>query len=900
MLFTLLSVGPPLVGNGVFIGTDLMASLPPWKSDTQSVEVRENLWISDTIDSGMPQSELLVSSAKEGFFAQWNPYQAGGVEIGGLPNSGMFSPLSIPRWVLPLSYANAVIKVLEIVTITIGMALLLRRFRIPSAAWPIASVIYASSGFLVAWTNWQHTRVAALIPLLFWAVDRAVVGRRPRSAIPVGLVVGAMLLGGFPAVTAYALYGAGAFAVVRTLVGHRPWKDRICSLVIAITGVVLGFLLAAWQMVPFLYNATTVIDFDSRAQNSDSHLSLADLATSLVPSILGGSGNRDQWSPDLNPVENFSYLGVGALVLVGAAILSRPRDKPEKILFWFFGGAALLSLLLVYVGGPLLGLVQHLPIFSNNLIGRLRVMTGFFVAVLAAYGYGRIVSGSASVPAFWAGPLAARGTAAIRWMTVLVLAIAASVVVRRTLFLVPAEAIDDVRRSTVQIGALGVLLALAVLAALFVRSARVVVGVLAPIVVVIPALAVTTTWWARSASDTFYPVTGAHTFLEENLDGNRYTPVGQTALPGTNTFYKLRTLGGHAFHSPEWKELIIAADPSAFLSTTYSSISQENLASTVESPILDRLAVDYVVADPNSEILGAVDAGAAPESQATLDRDAPLQGSVESGPLRGVLLKSITQDREDLDGSTLQVRVVAEADGAVLAENETWAVHLSPNQWVALAGDQIPASMRWRIEVTVDDLDATGTVGVDAGGALAIDVVRPVDDAVRVVHTGDATIYERTGALDRVRWASEATVIEDEDARLRAMASGTYEASVVILEDEADASTGTGGEAVVTEIENDTNHVEAMVDAKGPGWVVVADSLQRGGWTATVDGKDTDLLPADHAAVAIPVDEGVHTVLLSYETPGLRTGVIVTGTTIMTLVICGLIAGVERRRRRSV
>lgn len=898
VLFTVLSVGRPLVGDGVFIGTDVMAGNAPWRSETQSIEVRENLWIGDTIDSGMPQSQLLVSEALDGTFAQWNPYQAGGVEIGGIPNSGMFNPLSLPRWVLPLSYANGVVKVLEILAITVGMSLLLRRHRLPSASWAMASMLYASSGFLVSWTNWQHTRVAALIPLLFWAVDRAVVRRRPWDALPVGLVVGAMLLGGFPAVTGYALYGAGFYTLVRAVLCHDSWRRRLLSLAVPLAGVVSGFLLAAWQMIPFVYNAMTVVNFDSRAQKPTDHLGIADLATALVPGILGGPGDPAHWSPAHNPIENFSFLGIGALVLVALAVLAAPRNRDERVLFWFFGVSASFCLLLVYVGGPVLGLVQNLPIFSNNIVTRLRVMVGFFVAVFAAYGYARLITGSVSLPSFWSGPARRRLTALGRWLVVAALAVVAAFVVRSTLYLVPAEHIEDVRRETIVMLGIGIVLAAAGFLAMLTRRRAMVAiaAALIPVGVLVPAVSVTTTWWSRSESDTFYPMTETHAFLGENLDGARFTPVGQVALPGTNTFYRLRSLGGHAFHSPVWKDLIRAADPEAFLTQTYSSISAANLSDTVESPILDRLAVKYVVADPGSEILGSVEAGPDVESQSVLDESVPVSSPIQTGPTRGVLLKGITQNEIDHDGSSLEVRMVSDADGEVIDTSTTWAVNLTPDRWVALAGEDIADDEPWHLEATVLGLDATGTVGATADGELAIDVVRPEDDGLEVVHTGDATVYERSTALDRVRWASEAVVIADPDLRVEEMADGTVPAEVVVL-DSADGLVEGGGDAVVTEEETDTNHVVAHVDADGPGWVVVADSLQRGGWSATVDGQPAELLSADHAAVAVLVSAGEHTVVLSYETPGLRTGLWVTGSTLVLILAAAGVTLVVRRRR---
>jgi len=61
------------------------------------------------------------------------------------------------------------------------------------------------------WTNWPQTRVAALIPALFWTVERLIQRRRPGDVALVAVVIGSMLFGGFPAVTGWALYFAGIY-----------------------------------------------------------------------------------------------------------------------------------------------------------------------------------------------------------------------------------------------------------------------------------------------------------------------------------------------------------------------------------------------------------------------------------------------------------------------------------------------------------------------------------------------------------------------------------------------------------------------------------------------------------------------------------------------------------------
>lgn len=182
--FVVWTIGPALIGHGTFLNTGLLGRYTPWGETFQSTTASTNILNSDTIDTVAPQNSLLTRLAHEGVFGAWNPYVAGGAELGGVPDSGAWSPLALPWWILPLAAAPGWVKLLEIVVVTVGMSLLLRRWGVPRAGWAIAALVYSSSGFMVAWSNWPQTRVAACIPLLFWAIDRAAVGSARVTSSP--------------------------------------------------------------------------------------------------------------------------------------------------------------------------------------------------------------------------------------------------------------------------------------------------------------------------------------------------------------------------------------------------------------------------------------------------------------------------------------------------------------------------------------------------------------------------------------------------------------------------------------------------------------------------------------------------------------------------------------------
>lgn len=903
VVFTLYGIGLPLVGVGTFLGTQLLAWLPPWQSELADSTVLTNRLIGDTIDSMAPQTLLLVDSVRAGLFPQWNPYVAGGAELAGLPNSGAYSPLSLPWWVLPPTYAPGVVKLLEIAVITLGMSLFLRRLGVRQVAWPLASIVFASSGFLIAWTNWPQTRVAAFIPLLFWALERAVVEARLRDMLPVGVAVAGMMLGGFPAVAGYALYAGAAYVLVRALLMRTGVRAVITSGLVAAGGVLLGLLLSAWQLVPFVVNALSVIDLSIRQQSPNSHLPIEDLASTLVPDINGGP-TIGSWGG--HPVEHLSYASAVALVLLAAIALFRRSAPTQRGLAVFFVATLLISVGLAYVGGPLLAFAQEFPVFSNNPIGRLRVIVGFSAAVLAAIGFDRIMSPEApgrELRARWiAGSVGARIATFARLLVPVALGVGAIVLVLHALNRVPVEQLGEVRHQVAAIALTAVLATVAAVLTYFSRAAvlRMIAGAIIPIALVIPAALLAGAWWPKSAISTFYPVSATHEFLDERLGNDRYASVGQAMLPGSSSAYRQRAVGGHAFMTPEWKDLLLVVDEGSLQSATYSTLPPEGIAGYGESPILDRLAVRYLVTDPGLPVPGLVDVEV-PAGSIQVDADVSVESASRAGALRGINFTIDEGAASGPDGMRIRVEILDSANGRTLAETTTWVPSISGPRSVALIGEDIPTTTEWVARLSLEGVESSFRLAADGDERLAIDVIRPADDGLRVVATGDATVLERLNAFDRVHWANEAVVAPARDLRLEELGTGRLDPEAVVLESEGPRLDAGSQATIVVGSETDQDRQSFHVEVQGgSGLLVIEDSFRRPGWTAIVDGVQAELIDADHAAAAIALDEGEHDVVLQYTTPGLTVGAWLSFSTLL-LVVAGsvvVVFGVRAGNRR--
>jgi hypothetical protein len=213
---------------------------------------------------------------------------------------------------------------------------------------------------------------------------------------------------------------------------------------------------------------------------------------------------------------------------------------------------------------------------------------------------------------------------------------------------------------------------------------------------------------------------------------------------------------------------------------------------------------------------------------------------------------------------------------------------------VALPGEDLATA-----DPVTADVWASGVSGSFAvrgsGLVLSCGEIAPIHDGLKLVSSGDGTIvYQRLTSLSRIRWASRSMVQIDSASRVAQLKAGVSP-DAVLLNTAGPVASGRSAGVQVTSVDGDT--VAATVHALGAGYLVVADSMQQPGWSAKVDGKPVQLLPAQEAMVAVPVTVGVHRVELSYTVPGQRTGIVVTGG---ALAVClGIvILGWRRVRRR--
>jgi hypothetical protein len=334
----------------------------------------------------------------------WNPYAFSGMPLLGDGQTAMFYP---PNWLFFLMPAPAALNwaiLLQFSIAGVGMYLYTRGLGLSRAPSVTSAVVYMFSGFMVS--HIVHLSIlsgAALVPLVFLGVERAIVLQSRRWFVVAALFIALQVFTGHPQIPAYAAVAAAIYAPVRALTIHGLRAAVIAPLKVWLM-YLLGFGISAIQLVPW---AEVAAHSPRAARVTESflfglHLGRFDLLLAIFP-FLRGSVQTGVFGSSL-PGEGVAsgiwehgfYVGIIPLLLAAVAVIGIRRE----------GGVNLKSLTMIWC------LITAVALFSASgaialwrwvimatpFIGRLRAVVRVLVladvglAVLAGIGLQRILA----------------------------------------------------------------------------------------------------------------------------------------------------------------------------------------------------------------------------------------------------------------------------------------------------------------------------------------------------------------------------------------------------------------------------------------------------------------------------------------------------------------------------
>lgn len=886
LAFVAITLGPSLLGLRAFVGLDLLQRALPYARVDPAGGPVTNIFIRDTVDNLLPAYTDFRSRLLDGDFAAWQPWSAGGAPLASLPSYALLSPLSLPYYLLPTWLAPAFVQLLQIGLSIGGTFLYLRRLSAGHAAALLGGLVFTTSGFMIAWVNWPQTRVGAFIPVVFWALERFAQLRTVRASVPIALAVAGLIVGGFPAVAGLTLYAGGAYLLVRLLADRSDTSiaRSIGDAAVAGAAVAVGVGLTAVQSLPFVSYLGT-LDLSYRSEQFFNTTPPKYATTAVFPQAFFANvfGPNSPFSREVNPVEISMHVGSVALVLIAVAVLRGNAVRRPRGALPFLVIASLAFLWLIFVQGPLVEWMAALPVLEGNPIGRLRSVLGFTAAATAGLGFDVLV----------------RGVRAGAWRThaerlLLPLGLAGLLLVGYLVDRAQTPLLgSQVRRDVVVACTAATVVVLLVVAATRWSVARRAAVLVIPLLVAAQGVVAVQNFWPTAAPDLFYPQTAAHEFLQEQAVGYRVALSGDLMFPSGTAAYGIRTVGGHSFFAPTWADLLTEIYPGALVAPTVATLNPFNPA-LAEEPGLDRLSARYYVSADVYPIPGLAVPTGKPGGTLTMPPGGSYETSIEPQPLRGIGVPVTATDGPFPLGSTMAVTIRG-ADGKLIAAG-TRPLARAPvpaDFFIPLAAEEVADRPGpWAVSISFDDGPGVDVQTTTTGQPRLV-VVRPEDDGLRLVEVADGlTMYERSGALPRIRWAGSAEVIEDRDARLEAVAHERYPADTAVLS--GPAAPGAGLPADVEVLEDSGDTVRARVDADGAGYLVLADAIQAD-WSATVDGVPAEIVDADYALGAVFVQAGRHDVEFAYAPRGRSLGTAVSALSAAILLLAATPPAWRRR-----
>jgi membrane protein YfhO len=191
----------------------------------------------------------------------------------------------------------------------------------------------------------------------------------------------------------------------------------------------------------------------------------------------------------------------------------------------------------------------------------------------------------------------------------------------------------------------------------------------------------------------------------------------------------------------------------------------------------------------------------------------------------------------------------------------------------------------------LDLVDATGVRYVAASpGSAAPAGMQPV-----ATRRDDLAVFANPEAYPHAFTPARVAFADSEDAAAQVLGSGGRLRDRSVVERPTAAMRTATGAATATVEEVGWDHERLRVASRGPALLVVASQVFPG-WTATVDGRETPIRPANLAMRAVAVPDGVHTVEFRYRPGGFRLGLVLALAGITALVAYAA-AGWLRRRR---
>jgi len=381
---------PTLVATGLFTLWVALLSLP----------MLQGKWLASPFGDQHAAGYAFRSWGAEwwhrlGHVPLWNPELFGGLPFVAAGHGDIFYPTSFLRLVLPVATVVNLAFVLHYILAGLFTYWLLRRLHVSWTGSVVGGLAYELSGLIASYPSPGHDGklfASAALPLACLALVMALRDKRWEGYAVLAGAVALSLLGHFQ-IAYYLLIATGLFALYLTL-EENPGEaatTRYTRLALALGAVLVGFGLAAIQLLPFI----GYIPFSPRSQGYHGFEGSTSYAIPwnhvlefFLKNFVGDTGTGTYWGS--NPLKLHSeYLG---LPVVALAVLGAATKDRRRLVLWIGGIGLLFLLVSLGAATPFYRLWWALMpmVKKTRAPGMAFFVVAFVVALLAGFGAERL------------------------------------------------------------------------------------------------------------------------------------------------------------------------------------------------------------------------------------------------------------------------------------------------------------------------------------------------------------------------------------------------------------------------------------------------------------------------------------------------------------------------------
>ncbi len=403
--------GPALVRGQVLDPVRCIQNTPPFTSWAWSPGTELQPTQSDVVLQFHPWWEEARRQLLRGRLPRIAPDIGGGSPLVANGQVGLLAPVMLPVWVLGPERGTTVMAVWKVEAAALGAFLFLAvAWRLRPAAAAVAGVVWGLGPFLMGWLLVPLGWSLALLPWVWWLLQRTLAGRWRWGRVGVaGGLLGWFMGAGLHPETAAIVVGSGLLA---GLVLHpRRWA-RVAA---------IG-LLAALVTVPLAWPGLRLIHASSKGrayarENPNLRpipLKLRGmvLEQTLLPAVHGHPG-RGTWRAPYPAAAGALGFGGVALALLAAG---RLRRRHRRLALAALAQAAVVAVVFFRLP-PLDALLVRIPPFDRMTLPRFGLLLPWAAAVLAALAVAGGPSRSLRRRLAWLVPAGLLGLAVATWPT---------------------------------------------------------------------------------------------------------------------------------------------------------------------------------------------------------------------------------------------------------------------------------------------------------------------------------------------------------------------------------------------------------------------------------------------------------------------------------------------------